>query len=65
MLRSFADINQAVAEMLEPGAIFRRNVAQYLNCAVFEVVDILQQIMDESRLPTSGARGASMSPSSI
>jgi 1,2-diacylglycerol 3-beta-galactosyltransferase len=57
VLRSFADINRALAEMLDPGAMFRHNVAQYFNCAVFEVVDILQQIMDEARLP-SRARAA-------
>jgi UDP-N-acetylglucosamine:LPS N-acetylglucosamine transferase len=58
VLRSFDDINRAVAEMLDPGATFRPNVAQYFNCAVFEVVDILQQIMDESHLPASGASDA-------
>jgi hypothetical protein len=52
VLRSFADISDAVTEMWKPGAMFRRNVAQYFNCAVFEVVDILQQIMDEARLPS-------------
>jgi hypothetical protein len=65
VLRSFDDINRALAEMLGPGAMFRPNVAQYFNCAVFEVVDILQQIMDESHLPVSGASGATRSPSSI
>ncbi len=58
VLRSFDDINRALAEMLGPGAMFRPNVAQYFNCAVFEVVDILQQIMDEPHLPVSGASDA-------
>jgi 1,2-diacylglycerol 3-beta-galactosyltransferase len=65
VLRSFGGINRALAEMLGPGAMFRPNVAQYFNCAVFEVVDILQQIMDEPHLPASGASGGSPSPSSI
>jgi glycosyl transferase family 28 len=64
VLRSFDDINRALAAMLEPGAVFRSNVAQYFNCAVFEVVDILQQIMDEPQLPVSGARNATVTPSS-
>ncbi|MGB9106390.1 MAG: glycosyltransferase [Terriglobales bacterium] len=58
VLRSFDDINRALAAMLGPGAMFRPNVAQYFNCAVFEVVDILQQIMDEPHLPVSGASDA-------
>ncbi|MBZ5510951.1 MAG: hypothetical protein LAN70_07245 [Acidobacteriia bacterium] len=64
VLRSFDDINRALAEMLGPGAMFRPNVAQYFNCAVFEVVDILQQIVDESHLPASGASDGTRSPSS-
>jgi hypothetical protein len=47
VLRSFAGINQAVSQMLAPGATFRASVAQYSNRAVFEAVDILQEIMDQ------------------
>ena len=65
VLRSFGDINRAVAEMLTPGALYRRNVAQYFNCAVFEVVDILQQIIDEPHLPASEVSDATVNPSSI
>ncbi|MBZ5568420.1 MAG: galactosyldiacylglycerol synthase [Acidobacteriia bacterium] len=64
MLRSFDDINRAVTEMLEPGAMYPGNVAQYFNCAVFEVIDILQQIIDEPHLPASGTSDATVSPSS-
>jgi 1,2-diacylglycerol 3-beta-galactosyltransferase len=54
VLRSFADINQAVAEMLGPGSAYHRNVAQYSNLAVFEVADILQEILEQAR-PRSDA----------
>jgi hypothetical protein len=43
----------------------RRNVAQYFNCAVFEVVDILQRIIDEPHFPASGVSDTTVSPSSI
>jgi hypothetical protein len=43
----------------------RRNVAQYFSCAVFEVVGILQQIVDEPHLPALGVGDATVSPSSI
>jgi UDP-N-acetylglucosamine:LPS N-acetylglucosamine transferase len=65
VLRSFADINRAVADMLDLAATYRSHVSQYFNCAVFEVVDILQQIIDEPRLPASGVSDATVSPSSI
>ena len=61
MLRSFDEINRAVTEMLEPGSMFRHNVAQYFNCAVFEVVDILRQLVDEPHLPASGTSDATPS----
>ena len=62
VLRSFGDIGNAVTEMLEFSAMFRYKVAEYSNRAVFEVVDILQQIIDEPHLPDSGA---SARPSSV
>ena len=65
MLRSFRDIDRAVVELLGPGAKVRHNVAQYFNCAVFEVVDILQNIMNEPHLPASGKSDATASPSSL
>ena len=65
VLRSFADINRAVADMLDLLVVYRRHVGQYCNCAVFEVVDILQQIIGEPRLPASGASDAAASPSSV
>ncbi|MBZ5631281.1 MAG: galactosyldiacylglycerol synthase [Acidobacteriia bacterium] len=65
VLRSFADINRAATELLDPVAMYRRNVAQYFNCAVFEVVDILQQIIDQPRLPASGVSDATVSSCSL
>ena len=61
MLRSFDEINRAVTERLEPGSMCRHNVAQYFNCAVFEVVDILRQLVDEPHLPASGTSDATPS----
>jgi len=60
VLRSFAGINRAVSHLLAPGAIFRGNVAQYTNRAVFEVVDILQEIMEQSRAPVADPDDASL-----
>ena len=63
VLRSFANITPAVADMLDLAVVYRRRVAQYFNCAVFEVVDILQQIIDEPRIPASEASDAAATPS--
>jgi hypothetical protein len=65
VLRSFADINQGVTDLLDLAATYRNHVAQYFNCAVFEVVDILQHIIAEPHLPASGVGDGTMSPSSI
>ncbi len=64
VLRDFRGIGRAVAEMLGPDAMFRANVAQYANRAVFEVVDILQEIFDGSPLLASST-GERLSPSSM
>ncbi len=53
VLRSFRAINSAVTEILKPQAIYRHNVAHYSNRAVFEVPDILQQILNEPGTPAA------------
>lgn len=65
VLRSFANVNQAVTDRLDLIAVYRSHLAQYFNCAVFEAVDILQQIIDDPRLPASGVSDVTASPSSI
>ena len=65
VLRSFAGIERAVSQLFAPGAMFRANVAQYSNRAVFEVVDILQEIMDQSLSPVSSADDGAVSKISL
>ncbi len=48
VVRSFRQIDRAVAEILRPGAAYRTNVARYSNSAVFEIPDILQHILGET-----------------
>jgi 1,2-diacylglycerol 3-beta-galactosyltransferase len=54
VVRSFRHIETAVGELLQPGAAFRSNVARYSNRAVFEIPEILQQILTGS--PASAVR---------
>ncbi len=53
VLRSFRAVNSAVAEILQPQAMYRRNVARYSNRAVFELPDVLQQILNEPGTPAA------------
>ncbi len=52
VVKNFCDINQAVAQLIEPKnlARYRANVEAYNNRAVFEVVDILEKILESSEL---------------
>jgi Glycosyltransferase family 28 C-terminal domain len=61
VLRSFAEIGGAVGQMLAPGAMF--GVARYSNRAVFEVIDILQEVIEPSTARTSGGGDTTFSPS--
>ncbi len=53
VVRSFRDISRAVADILHPDRMCRYNVGRYSNRAVFEVVEVLQQIMNDPRPPTT------------
>jgi 1,2-diacylglycerol 3-beta-galactosyltransferase len=51
VLRSFRDINRAVAQLIEPSALarYRANAAALHNRAVFEIPAMLEKILEESR----------------
>jgi 1,2-diacylglycerol 3-beta-galactosyltransferase len=51
VLRSFRDINRAVAQLIEPSALARygANAAALHNRAVFEIPAMLEKILEESR----------------
>ncbi len=51
VLRSFAKIDAAVAQLIEPAALarYRSNAAALHNRAVFEIPEILEQIFERSR----------------
>ncbi len=53
VVSSFRQIDRAVSEILRPGAEYRSNVGRYSNSAVFEIPDILQQIIGEASLSAS------------
>jgi UDP-N-acetylglucosamine:LPS N-acetylglucosamine transferase len=59
VLRSFAKIDAAVAQLIEPSALarYRANAAALHNRAVFEIPEILEQIFERSRgaTPPNGA----------
>ncbi|MEH2042829.1 MGDG synthase family glycosyltransferase [Nostoc sp.] len=50
VVRDFRDINQAVAKLIQPETLtqYRANVAAIDNQGVFEVVDILEQMLESS-----------------
>ncbi len=50
VVRNFRDINQAVAKLIQPETLarYRANAAAINNQAVFEVVDILEQMLENS-----------------
>lgn len=50
VVRNFRDINQAVAKLIQPETLarYRANAAAINNKAVFEVVDILENIIERS-----------------
>jgi len=51
VLRSFRDINRAVAQLIEPSTLarYRANAAALHNRAVFEIPALLEKILEESR----------------
>ena len=51
VLHSFARIEQAVAELIEPATLarYRANAAALHNRAVFEIPDILERIFERSQ----------------
>jgi hypothetical protein len=60
VLRSFRDINRAVAQLIEPSALarYRANAAALRNRAVFEIPAMLEKILEESRSRAPANRGA-------
>src|ERR1700690_4366935 len=57
VLKNFRKIDEAVAQLIEPATLarYRANAAALHNRAVFEIPEILQRILDESRgVPTLG-----------
>ncbi len=60
VLRSFRDINRAVARLIEPSALarYRANAAALHNRAVFEIPTMLEKILEESRSPAPPRDGA-------
>ncbi len=54
VVRNFRDINQAVAKLIQPETLtrYRANATAINNKAVFEVVDILEGIIEKSYLET-------------
>ncbi|MCU0534547.1 MAG: UDP-N-acetylglucosamine--LPS N-acetylglucosamine transferase [Hydrococcus sp. Prado102] len=55
VVENFRDINKAVAELIKPEnfARYKANVEAYNNRAVYEVVDILETILENSELETA------------
>jgi 1,2-diacylglycerol 3-beta-galactosyltransferase len=51
VLRNFREIDQAVAQLIEPSALarYRANAAALNNRAVFEIPAMLERILEESR----------------
>jgi UDP-N-acetylglucosamine:LPS N-acetylglucosamine transferase len=66
VLHSFAAIDQAVAELIEPSnlARYRANAAALHNRAVFEIPDILERIFERSQ-GAAPARRASLAGSRL
>jgi 1,2-diacylglycerol 3-beta-galactosyltransferase len=60
VLKNFRKIDQAVATLIEPATLarYRANAAALHNRAVFEIPEILQKILDESRSLGASAPGA-------
>lgn len=60
VLRSFRDIERAVAQLIEPSALarYRANTVALDNQAVFEIPAILEKIFEESSAQASSANGA-------
>ena len=60
MLRSFRDIERAVAQLIEPAALarYRANTIALDNQAVFEIPAMLEKIFEESSAQTPAANGA-------
>jgi len=60
VLRSFAKIDQAVAQLIKPAALarYRANAAALQNRAVFEIPDILEQIFERSSAASCAKQGA-------
>jgi 1,2-diacylglycerol 3-beta-galactosyltransferase len=58
VLRNFQNIDKAVAELIQPGnlARYQANAASINNKAVFEVVDILDRILQRSLLRIQGRK---------
>jgi len=54
VLHSFRDINQAVAQLIEPATLarYRSHTAALQNRAVFEIPSMLERILDQSREKT-------------
>ena len=51
VISSFKEIKQAVTTLIDPIHLeyYRKNVAAFRNRGVFEVVDILQQLLDNEK----------------
>lgn len=62
VLRNFRKIDQAVAELIEPGTLarYRANAAAVNNRAVFEIPGILEQILERSRSSTPASADAAL-----
>jgi len=60
VLRSFAGINDGIADLLSRYEALKKSVATYHNRAVFEIPDILQQVLGQApAVPPSNATTAS------
>ncbi len=60
VLRSFREIDRAVAQLIEPSALarFRANTIALNNQAVFEIPSMLEKIFEESRDQATSTNGA-------
>jgi len=60
VLRNFRQIDEAVARLIEPATLsrYRANAAAIENRAVFEILGMLEQILDRTRSQTSANGGA-------
>ena len=60
VLRSFRDIERAVAQLIEPSALarYRANTIALDNQAVFEIPAMLEKIFEESSDQTPAPNGA-------